>query len=155
MSQSVSPLKVGASAVRLAYVIIRAGAIYSMAGDRKVYRAIAIRDEWIVAVSEDPHGLDALITIGTHVVNEPRLTVIPTFFDTHNHFVIAARNIGKVAADRAHSLAELVELIRQRAAQTPRGQWIQTQDAWHESNLTEGRLPTAPELDQATQEHPV
>jgi predicted amidohydrolase YtcJ len=28
-------------------------------------------------------------------------------------------------------------------------------DAWHKSNLAEGRLPTALELDQATQEHPV
>jgi predicted amidohydrolase YtcJ len=28
-------------------------------------------------------------------------------------------------------------------------------DAWHESNLAEGRLPTALELDQATREHPV
>jgi predicted amidohydrolase YtcJ len=63
--------------------------------------------------------------------------------------------MGKVPADQAHSIAELVELIRQRAGQTPHGQWVQKVDAWHESNLAEGRLPTALELDQATQEHPV
>ena len=141
--------------IRPADQVIRAGAMYSMAEDRKVYRAIAIRDEWIVAVSEDPHGLDGLITPGTHVVDKPELTIIPTFFDTHNHFIIAARNMGKVPADQAHSIAELVELIRQQAAHTPPGQWVQTIDAWHESNLAEGRLPTALELDQATQEHPV
>jgi predicted amidohydrolase YtcJ len=32
----------------LADLLIRAGAIYSIAQDRKVYQAIAIRDEWIV-----------------------------------------------------------------------------------------------------------
>ncbi len=154
MSQSVTPRKSSAT-VRLADVIIRAGAMYSMAAVRKVYRAIAIRDEWIVAVSEDPHGLDGLISAGTQVVDETGLTIIPAFFDTHNHFIIAARNIGKVPADQAHSIAELVELIRQQAARTPPGQWVQTLDAWHESNLAEGRLPTAPELDQATREHPV
>jgi len=39
---------------RLADLVIRAGAIYSMAEDRTIFRAIAIREEWIVAVSEDP-----------------------------------------------------------------------------------------------------
>ncbi len=140
MSQSATPREANA-AVRLADSVIRAGAMYSMAEDRKVYQSIAIRDEWIVAVSEDPHGLDELITTGTHVVDEPSMTIIPTFFDTHNHFIIAARNMGKVPADQAHNIAELVELIRQRAAQTPPGQWVQTLDAWHESNLAAGRLP--------------
>ena len=51
--------------------------------------------------------------------------------------------------------SEFIDLIRQRAAQTPPGNWIQTSAAWHEVNLVEGRLPTAPELDQATRDHPV
>ena len=155
MSQTVSPYEIRPTTARLADQVIRAGAVYSMAADRKVYRAIAIRDEWIVAVSEDPHGLDGLISAGTQVVDEAGLTIIPTFFDTHNHFIIAAKNIGKVPADQAHTIAELVELIRQQAARTPPGQWVQTLDAWHESNLAEGRLPTAPELDQASVDHPV
>src|SRR3989442_8194306 len=146
MSQSVTPLEAGAT-VRLADVVIRAGAIYSMATDHKVYQAIALRDEWIVGVSEDPHGLDGLVSANTQVVDESGLTIIPAFNDTHNHFIIAARNIGKVPVDQAHTIAELVELIRQQAARTPPGQWVQTLDAWHESNLAEGRLPTALELD--------
>jgi predicted amidohydrolase YtcJ len=154
MSQSVSPHETSAI-VPLADRVIRAGAIYSMADDRKVYRAIALRDEWIVAVSEDPHDLDEFITAGTHVVDEPGLTVIPAFDDDHNHFILAAENLGFIQADQAHSIAELVELIRQRAANTPVGQWIRTSTTWDESNLAERRLPTAEELDQATSEHPV
>jgi len=141
--------------LRLADLLIRAGAIYSMAQDRKVYSAIAIRDEWIVAVSEDPHGLDGVISVGTHVVDAPQLTILPAFEDTHNHFILAAQNSCLVPVDRAHTLAECIDLIRQRAAQTPPGEWIRTSDAWHEVNLAEKRLPTAPELDEATREHPV
>ena len=154
MSQRVSPREAGTT-VRLADRVIRAGAIYSMAEDRKVYRSIALRDEWIVAVSEDPHGLDGLISASTHVVDEPGMTIIPAFDDTHNHFINAADDISLVQADQAHSIAELIEFIRQRAAQTPTGQWVRTSNAWHESNLAEGRLPTAAELDQASQDHPI
>ncbi|HEX6556834.1 MAG TPA: amidohydrolase [Ktedonobacteraceae bacterium] len=154
MSQTVSAGETSTT-VHLADQVIRAGAIYSMAEDRKVYRAIAMRDEWIVAVSEDPHGLDGLISTITHIVDEPGLTIIPAFDDDHNHFILAAENLGYVQADQAHSIAELVELIRQRAARTPAGQWIRTSTTWDESNLAERRLPTALELDQATSEHPV
>src|SRR5215472_16933728 len=101
MSQTVSSRETSATA-RLADKIIRAGAIYSMAQDRKVYRAIALRDEWIVAVSEDPHGLDGLINRGTMVIDEPGLTILPPFDDDLNHFILAAENIGFVQADQAH-----------------------------------------------------
>ncbi|HEX6554241.1 MAG TPA: amidohydrolase [Ktedonobacteraceae bacterium] len=154
MSQTISQGETSTT-VHLADQIIRAGAIYSMAEDRKVYHAIALRDEWIVAVAEDPHGLDGLISAGTRVIDDPGLTVLPAFDDDHNHFILAAENLGYVQADQAHSIAELVELIRQRAAQTPAGRWIRTSTTWDESNLTERRLPTAAELDQATSEHPV
>lgn len=142
-------------APRLADLLIRAAAIYSMAQNRTVYQAIAIRDEWIVAVSHDPHGLDGLIGADTHILDAPDLTILPAFEDTHNHLILAAQNMGLVPVDRAHTLAEFIDLIRQRAVQTPPGTWIQTSAAWHEVNLAEGSLPTAPELDEATRDHPV
>ncbi len=142
-------------APRLADLLIRAGAIYSIAQNRAVYQAIAIRDEWIVAVSPDPHGLDGLIGAETRVLNAPDVTILPAFEDTHNHLIFAAQNMGLVPVDRAQTLGEFIDLIRQHAAHTPPGAWIQTSAAWHEVNLAEGRLPTAPELDEATREHPV
>jgi predicted amidohydrolase YtcJ len=66
-----------------------------------------------------------------------------------------ARNVLLAPVDQARSIAEFVEIIRQRAARTPPGQWIRTTTAWNEANLAEGRLPTALELDAATQQHPV
>jgi predicted amidohydrolase YtcJ len=140
---------------RLADLVIRAGTIYSMAPDRRVYRALAVRDEWIVAASEEPHDLDGLIGDGTTVVDDPNLTVLPTFIDTHHHFSHAIRNLGLVEADRANSIAELIAMIRQDAATKPAGAWVLTSDEWNESNLAEEHLPRAAELDQATRDHPV
>jgi predicted amidohydrolase YtcJ len=154
MSQTVS-LHEASTTARLADSVIRAGAIYSMSADRKVHRAIALRDEWIVAVSEDPHGLDGLITPQTRVIDESGLMILPAFDDTHNHFILGAEDISLVQIDQARSIADVVELLQQRAAHTPVGQWIRTSNAWHESNLAEGRLPTAHELDQASQDHPI
>jgi predicted amidohydrolase YtcJ len=136
-------------------LIIKAGAIYSMDEGRAVYRSVALRDEWIVAASEDPDGLDGLRTGSTRIIHEPRLTVLPAFFDTHEHLLEAARNLELVPLDRARVLDELIELIRARARLTPPGQWIQTSSGWHESQLAEARLPTAAELDRATNAHPV
>jgi predicted amidohydrolase YtcJ len=48
-----------------------------------------------------------------------------------------------------------VDLIRQRAAVTPEGQWIRTTTNGQELNLAERRMPTAAELDQATGRHPI
>lgn len=145
----------GDSSPVLADLVIRAGAIYSMSADRKCFRSLAIRDEWIVAASEDSHGLDTLISTGTRVLDDPELTLLPAFEDTHNHFILAAQNGLLVPVDQAHTLAEFVELIRQQAAKMPKGEWIRTSDAWHETKLQEGRLPTAQELDAATPDHPV
>ena len=154
-SASVQPHTAHAVEPLLADRVIRARTIYSMAQDRAVYRAIALRDEWIVAVSADAHGLDSLITPGTRVLNDESLTLLPSLYDTHIHLLEAARNFALVQVDQAHSIVEFVELIRQRAAQTPAGQWIRTTNAWNEANLAEGRLPTAAELDSATSAHPV
>jgi predicted amidohydrolase YtcJ len=140
---------------RLADLIVKAGRIYSMNERRDVYAALAVRDGWIVAVSDQRDGLDSLVSAGTRVLDEPGLTLLPAFFDIHEHFLDSARNLARVRLEEAHSIDELLDLIRMRAQQTPKGQWIQTSNGWNESNLAEGRLPTAAELDRATSDHPI
>src|SRR2546428_13042110 len=129
MNQHLSPPG-SPHAPRLADLLIRAAAIYSMAQNRAVYQAIAIRDEWIVAVSQDPHGLDGLISADTHVLDAPDLTILPAFEDTHNHLMFAAQTMSLVPVDRVHTLAEFVDLVRQRPFPSPPGSCIQPTAAW-------------------------
>lgn len=79
----------------------------------------------------------------------------PLFVDTHNHLTLTARNELGVPMRDARTIAEIVDRIRARAARTPAGSWIVTAADWHESRLDEGRLPTAVELDAASDQHPV
>jgi len=140
---------------RLADLIVKAGRVYSMNAGRDVHAALAVRDGEIVAVSNERDGLDALASDGTHVIDDPELTLLPAFFDIHEHLLDSARNLARVRLEDAHSIDELIALIRERAEHTPNGQWIQTSNGWNESNLAEGRLPTAPELDRASADHPI
>jgi predicted amidohydrolase YtcJ len=145
----------GAPAKRSAETLIRAGAIHTMGPSPRPMRSIAIGAGRVLAVGEGPHDLDALVGKGTKVIDDPRLTLLPGFIDTHTHLIFAAGDVHDVPVDEARDIAGFVELIRKRAATTPRGEWIRTSSAWNEWNLAEQRMPTASELDEATRDHPV
>jgi predicted amidohydrolase YtcJ len=120
--------------------------------------AVAVRTGTIVATAgpgQERELLAAWRGPDTVVLDDPGLVVLPAFVDTHNHLMLAARNILGVPVSGARDIAEIVGLIRQRAAQTPPGRWIITAADWHELQLAERRLPTAAELDRATADHPV
>jgi len=131
------------------------GRAYSMTPDRRVYRAVAIRDGRIAAVAQARDGLDGLAGPRTVVVDDPDLYLYPAFNDTHNHQLLASRDLDCVSLEQAESIAEVVQALRQRAVVTPPGEWVISSRCWHETNLREARLPTARELDEATADHPV
>ena len=133
--------------------LIRAGTIRSMTGE--VYRCVGLRGAEIVAVSADPAGLDALVGDHTTVVDAGDLTLLPAFADSHEHLMEASRNTLLVPVDRARSVAEFTAMVADAARTAPPGEWILTSIGWHESNLTENRLPTLAELDEAGLGHPV
>jgi hypothetical protein len=139
-------------------LIIIARTVHTMAGDAPPVTALAIRDGRIAATA----GTDGRAELtaawrgpGTVLIDDPGLSVLPAFVDTHNHLMLAGQNILGVPVSRAGSIPRLVAMIAERAAQTPPGQWIRSAADWHELGLAERRLPTAAELDQATADHPV
>ena len=67
----------------------------------------------------------------------------------------ASRNTLLVPVDQARSIAEFTRMIGDAARAAAPGAWIVTSMGWHESNLTENRLPTGAELDAAAPGHPV
>ncbi|MFI9272984.1 amidohydrolase [Kitasatospora sp. NPDC052896] len=139
-------------------LVLRAGATHTMDPAAPPTTALAVRAGEIVAVAGPGDEADLLAAWrgpDTTVLDEPGLTVLPAFVDTHNHLMLAARNVLGVPVSRARNIAEFVQLIRERAALTPPGQWILTGADWHELRLAERRMPTAAELDRATGEHPV
>jgi predicted amidohydrolase YtcJ len=136
-------------------LLFRVGTIHTLDPALPRAQALAVRDATVIAVAPDSSGLDALVGPATRIVDAPALTLLPAFADNHNHLLEATHNLLFVPVDQARTLAAFLDLIRQRAAMTPAGAWLQTSSGWHEQQLVEQRLPTAKELDSATREHPV
>ncbi|MFJ6893379.1 amidohydrolase [Streptomyces hokutonensis] len=136
-------------------LVIRAGAIHTLVPGQAPQRALAVRGDRITALSPEPGGLDHLLRPHTTVHDLPGATVLPAFDDTHTHLIYAALGAHDVPVHRAHDIPGFLELIRERAKTTPEGEWIRTTTNWQELNLAERRMPTAAELDMATDRHPV
>jgi hypothetical protein len=134
----------------LADAVFRVGRAYGMTADRSVYQAVAVKDGRISAVGRSRDELDSFIGPGTSVIDDPELVLYPAFNDTHNHQLLAARDLDYVSLEQARSIDELVQALREAAARTPPGGWIISSRCWHETHLREGRLPTARELDAAS-----
>ncbi|WP_329190497.1 amidohydrolase [Actinacidiphila glaucinigra] len=136
-------------------LLIRAGTVHTLVPGQAPQRALALRGDRVAAVSAYPSGLDHLVSAGTRVHDLPGATVLPAFDDTHTHLIFAALGAHDVPVHLARNIPEFLDLLRQRAAVTPAGKWIRTTTNWQELNLAERGMPTAAELDQATDRHPV
>jgi predicted amidohydrolase YtcJ len=136
-------------------LLIRAAAVRTLVPGHHPQRALAVRGDRIAALSPDPNGLDHWATERTTVVDLPGAVVLPAFDDTHTHLIFAGRGAHDVPVHQARTIPEFLDMIRRRAEVVPEGQWIRTTTNWQELNLAERRMPTAAELDQATDRHPV
>lgn len=142
-----------------------AGSLDSMvAGDtsRTGDCAIAVRDGVIVAVGG---FADARGAVGpaAEVVDLDGGHLMPGINDAHIHVASWGASLPPLAVDVSYpgvgSIADVIERIRTRAAETPAGSWI-VGGGWSTATLAEcseqpGRLPTRQELDRATRDHPV
>lgn len=141
-----------------AELIVRAARVRTMDPGTGPTTAVAAQEGRVAAVAGPDAERELLAAWrgpDTVVLDNPGLVVLPAFVDTHNHLMLAARNILGVPVSQARDIPQIVTLLRERAAHTPPGRWIITAADWHELQLSERRLPTAAELDQATTDHPV
>lgn len=128
---------------------------YDFENDTDTIKSFAVQDGVFARVSSDPNGCDDLIGAGTTVVSDPQMTVVPTYFDTHNHMLWTSADIQNVDLEDARSISDIQNALRTRAVETPPGEWIVSSRRWHETAITEQRLPTAAELDEASTVHPI
>lgn len=116
--------------------------------------AVAIRDGRFVAVGS-AEAVNRHIGAQTQLVDLDGKIAIPGLIDSHLHQITLAFNMPAVDLMSARSIADLQTLIGERAAVTEDGDWVVTSSGWHESMLTEGRMPTRRELDEVSPRNPV
>jgi predicted amidohydrolase YtcJ len=133
------------------------GPIVTLDASDRVVEALLVEGERIAAV-----GTEAELrarAAGARVVDLGGRTLLPGFIDAHGHFpgagltaVFADLNappIGEVA-----TLDALVARLAERAARTPRGEWV-LGIGYDDTLLAERRHPTREDLDRASREHPI
>ncbi|HET9918879.1 MAG TPA: amidohydrolase [Ktedonobacteraceae bacterium] len=81
-------------------------------------------------------------------------TMLPGFIDAHIHLLSTAHRTHYIDAAECASEDEVAALVRQRAATTPAGHWIQG-GRWDKNLWPGGNFPTHASLDDAAPEHPV
>ena len=117
--------------------------------------AVACAEGRIVAVGA-PDACARALPSGCRRIAAPEATLLPGFVDAHVHVLAAAAaEAGPDVTPRAVSgVAELLAVLADAAARTPRGEWVRAA-GYEETMLAEGRPPTRGELDAAVPGHPV
>jgi len=92
----------------------------------------------------------------TQVIDVHGKTVLPGFIEPHTHFMsfgIRLRMVN-VRTPPNNNIGDVLARIHERAATTPKGEWIQAQGYEHTA-IAEKRWPTVAELDSAAPDHPL
>ncbi len=113
-------------------------------------QAIIIRDNTIIAVGDN--SLMQRLSSNAHMIDLGGRCVIPGLIDAHLHAEWIALGLKNIDAETP-TLDELLQRVADRAAITPKNQWIRGH-GWNQ-NVWGGAFPTKADLDRVAPEHPV
>ena len=139
--------------------VYRNGTILTMDSGGSQAQALAVRGETILAVGSDAEIM-ALADQHTVVTDLRGRTMLPGFIDGHSHFVSAGLmaatqlDLSSPPVGGVKNIAEIKELIRAKAAETPKGEWI-LGFGYDDTGLEDKRHPLASDIDEVAPEHPV
>lgn len=142
----------------IADTVLLHATVYTANDDQPVCEAVAIKDGRILAIGTDE--IEDYVGDSTEVLDLKGKYVYPGFIDGHAHIMGIGSQILNVDLAGAGSYEEVVALVKARAAQTPKGEWI-LGSGWHQDKwkqTPEGLLkgfPTHDALSAAVPDNPV
>lgn len=113
--------------------------------------ALAVHAGRVQAAGSDAEVL-RLSGPDTHVVDLGGRSVVPGLTDNHFHALGGGPGVD---LSGVRTMAELLDAIAARAAETEPGELVVTNSNWHEGQLAEQRLPLRDDLDRVAPDHPV
>ncbi len=141
----------------VADLILHNGKIVTVDEKESIVEAVAIKFGRFLAVGTNME-IESYIGKDTDRIDLSGRTVIPGLIDSHTHMAAAGASrimfVDLSEEAGVHSITDIQDRIKERAKETPDGQWIfgyQEDD----SKLIEKRHPTRRELDIASDKHPV
>ena len=138
------------------------GKIVTVDRNFSIAQGLAVRSGRIIGVGPS-REVAKLADSETRTVDLKSRTVLPGVIDPHMHFALWAVSRPPLFLDlsypRVRSIADVAAQVREKAAQTPAGEWIKG-FGWDEAYLEEcktqpGRRPCRQDLDAVSPDHPV
>src|SRR5579864_2716761 len=142
------------ASARRADLVLTNARVLTMDPAQPEAQAVAIGGGRILAVGSD----DAMLAWQNGTATTRDLagrTLLPGFYDSHNHMLMTGLSQTAVDLSAAISIETVQDAIAHRSAQMPPGAWVISSARWHESQLAERRFPLRQELDRVSQGHPV
>jgi predicted amidohydrolase YtcJ len=134
-------------------LILHSGKIVTVDAAFSIAEAVAVKDGRVVAVGRTTDVLARERGPKTQVIDLKGQTVLPGLTDTHTHPLGAALSEHNTPFALLRSFADIRNYIREQAARTPKGEWIQVPKTFP-GRLAEMRMPDRTVLDAAA-DHPV
>ena len=134
--------------------IFVADRVYTSNDASPVVQAFAVEDGVFVAVGS-AEQVRTLAGDQTVVVDLSSRTVLPGLIDAHGHLAgLGQLEVGVIDLAGTTSYERVIELVVERAAETPEGEWIIGR-GWDHESWAERELPTHHALSEAVPDHPV
>jgi predicted amidohydrolase YtcJ len=135
-------------------LVIRNARVTTLAEGSPGAQSLAVREGVVQAVGSD-RDISALIGPETLVIDALGRRLVPGLNDSHLHLIRGGRMFAlELRWDQVPTLAEGLRLLAERAATTPKGQWVRVIGGWSEFQFEERRMPTLAEINAATGDVP-
>jgi predicted amidohydrolase YtcJ len=129
------------------------GIIYTMNPANSHAQAIAIQGDKIRFVGTN-EGATRFRGPKTKIIDLGGKTVVPGFIDAHGHFIGLGESLQRLSFVDTRSYAEVVGMVRQKVAESPRGEWVQGR-GWDQTRWPVKDFPNHQELSAVSPENPV
>jgi predicted amidohydrolase YtcJ len=116
--------------------------------------ALAIKGGHFVAVGSSDDIRNLVASGHTEVIDAGGMTILPGFIDAHSHPSGVGLSELKNVNTNLGSIARIQQALRDRAGQTPPGEWI-IGFMYDDTKQEEGRPLNRRDLDEAVPDHPV
>ena len=135
-------------------LVVRNAKVTTVAKNPPGAESLAVRQGLVQAIGTD-REISALIGPETLVIDGLVRRLVPGLNDSHLHVIRGGRMFAlELRWDQVPTLAEGLRLLAERAATTPKGQWVRVIGGWSEFQFEERRMPTLAEINAATGDVP-
>ncbi len=136
-------------------IILKNANVITMEPGQPEAELVAIKGDKVLLVAGNEE-LEQVRGVRTRVIDCQGKTVVPGFNDAHCHIFSFVRKLLSInlGPSSVGSIGDIKAVIRQRAENTPPGEWLTGTD-YNEFYLAEKRHPNRWDLDEVAPHHPV